>query len=243
MIEITVINPTINSLLGAASKELYFTKAAPGTHIRAVGIEWGTASIESRKDETLAASGIMHCAIEAEAKGADAIIINCMDDPGMSAARESVRIPVIGPAETSMHLAAMLCHKFSFITTGSSNIPAVEELIRRYRMSAKVASVRAIDIPVLELESNRKKTLEAFLRIAEVAIRQDGAAGIVPGCTVLAELTPEVSEQLTNLGNPVPVLNPALVALRLAEALVALGLSHSLRTYTRPGEKQVVWPV
>ncbi len=242
MAEITVLNPIIDAQVAAASVGPYLEQAAPGTHIHFLTAEWGTASIEGRADDALAASGIMRGSVAAEAGGADAVIINCMNDPGLSAARESVRIPVIGPAEASLHVAAMLCHKFSWITTGSADIPVVEELIRRNRMLAKVASVRAIDIPVLALGTDRQATLEAFFRIAKVAIIQDGAAGIIPGCTALTSLIPEISERLAGLGLQLPVLNPPLIALRMAEAQVALGLSHSQRTYAKPGDKQVIWP-
>ena len=36
------------------------------------------------------------------------MIIDCMLDPGLPAVREKVTIPVIGPGQTAMHLAAML---------------------------------------------------------------------------------------------------------------------------------------
>ena len=242
MAEITVLNPIIDAHLAAASTGPYLKQAAPDTHIRFLSLEWGTASIEGRADDALAASGVMRCAVAAEADAADAVIINCMNDPGLSAARESVRIPVICPAEASLHVAAMLCHKFSWITTGSADIPVVEELVRRNRMSAKVASIRAIDIPVLGLETDRQATLEAFVRVAEEVIGKDGAAGIIPGCTAVTNLVPEISERLAGQGLQVPILNPPLIALRMAEAQVALGLSHSCRTYARPGDKQIIWP-
>ncbi|MCP4321048.1 MAG: hydrogenase expression protein HupH, partial [Alteromonadales bacterium] len=40
-------------------------------------------------------------AIKAERAGADAIIIDCMGDPGLNACREAVSIPVIGPCQTA----------------------------------------------------------------------------------------------------------------------------------------------
>jgi len=216
--------------------------AQPGTHIEVVSLEWGTASIESRLDDALAAPGVLYRAIQAEREGADAVVIDCMDDPGLFAAREAVRIPVIGPAQASMHVAAMLAHRFSLITTSSKDIPAIEELIARYGMSAKSTPVRAIDIPVLELESDSQATVAAVVEVAQRAVEQDGAGVILPGCTVLAELIPQIEIGLQECSLAVPVLNPARIALRLAESLVSLGLSHSRRTYAAPGEKALRWP-
>ena len=43
----------------------------------------------------------------AEAEGMDAVIIDCMADPGLDPARELASIPIIGPAQAAMHLAAL----------------------------------------------------------------------------------------------------------------------------------------
>ena len=242
MPQITVINPTITHEWNVEHMRLYEGAASPGTQIRVVSLEWGPASIEGRADDALAAAGIMRRAMEAEEEGAGAVIINCMDDPGLYAAREMVSIPVIGPAEASMHLAAMLSHRFSIITTGTDDTSIVEELILRYGMTQKAASVRTIDISVLALDSDKEATLHAVVSAAEKAVLQDGAGAIIPGCTLMAELISEIRARLAACGVSVPVLNPPLVALRLAEALISLRLSHSPRTYSRPGDKQMLWP-
>ena len=154
MSKIVVINPTISREWDASSLEELQGAAAPETQLEIVALDWGPASIEARVDEDLAAPGILLCAIQAERDGANAILISCMNDPGLAAAREAVSIPVVGPAQASMHLAAMLCHRFSIITTGANDIPVVEELVARYHMTGKLASERAINIPVLELDAN-----------------------------------------------------------------------------------------
>lgn len=241
MAHITLINPTITAEWNEENLQIYLTAAKPDTQLRVVCLEWGTASIEARVDDALAAPGVLQRAIEAERDGAAAVIVNCMNDPGVLAAREMVSIPVIGPLEASMHLAAMLSHRFSIITTGTSDIPSVEELVQRYHMRQRLASVRALDIPVLELLNNPKATLEAMVAATEAAVRQDGAGAIIPGCTLLAEITPQVIARLSERGIEVPVLNPPLVALYLAEMLVALRLSHSRRAYPTPNEKPIRW--
>lgn len=241
--KITIINPTIGEKWLKKNQRFWSGAAQPGTQIEVVSLAWGTASIESRLDDALAAPGVLYRATQAEREGADAVVIDCMDDPGLFAAREAVRIPVIGPAQASMHVAAMVSHRFSLITTSSKDIPAIEELIARYGISDKSAPVRAIDIPVLQLESDPQATVAAVVDVAQSAIEKDGAGVIIPGCTVLAELIPEIEAGLEKRSLAVPVLNPARIALRLAESLVSLGLTHSLRTYAPPGEKPIRWPV
>ena len=241
MTKITLINPTITAEWNEENLQVYLAAAKPDTQLRVVCLEWGTASIEARVDDALAAPGVLQRAIEAEQAGAEAVIVNCMNDPGVLAAREMVSIPVIGPLEASMHLAAMLSHRFSIVTTATRDIPSVEELVQRYHMRQRLASVRALDIPVLELLNDPKATLEAMVTATEAAVRQDGAGAIIPGCTLLAEITPQVVELLAAQGLNVPLLNPPLVALHLAEMLIALRLSHSRRAYPTPNEKPIRW--
>jgi len=241
MAEIIVINPTITHEWDEADRQIYARAAGPGTRIRVVSLDWGSASIERRVDDALAAPGVLQRAIEAERSGASAVIINCMNDPGLYAAREVVRVPVIGPAEACMHLAAMLAHRSCLITTSTGDIPVVEELILRYQMSSRMAPVRAIDVPVLQLVSDRQVTLQAAVDVAELAVCQDGAGAIILGCTMMAELAEEIRAGLSQRGLEVPMLNPPLVALRLAESMIALKLSHSQRSYAPPGEKAIKW--
>jgi allantoin racemase len=243
MAKILVINPTISHEWDAPSLEYLRAAAASGTQLEVVSLDWGPASIESRVDDDLAAPGILMSAIQAERQGAEAILISCMNDPGLTAARESVRIPVVGPAQASMHLAAMLSHRFSMITTGTNDIPVVEELVARYRMTDRLASVRAIDIPVLGLGTQAEATREAVVSVAEAAVLQDGAGAIILGCTLLADLAPQIRSDLSDRGIDVPLINPILAALRLAETLVSLGLSHSSRSYAPPGDKPLIWPI
>lgn len=165
-----------------------------------------------------------------------------MADPGLHAARELVDIPVVGPSQASMHLAAMLGHRFSFLTVFDHDVPAAEDLVARYGLSSKLASVRAFNIPVLALKEDVDETVRVLVELAEKAVREDGAHVIVPGCTGLAGLAPRIQAGLREQGCEVPVLDPPSVAVKLAEALVDLGQSHSKRTYAPPPGKELRWP-
>src|SRR5690348_377360 len=82
------------------------------TEVSQVQIERGPASIECDVDEALAVPDTVLKIVEAEREGIDAVVIDCMGDPGLRPAREMVSIPVLGPCETSMHLASMMGHQF-----------------------------------------------------------------------------------------------------------------------------------
>lgn len=211
-----------------SSSELQFTHSL---------LEKGPTSIENEVDEALAVPDIMNKALAAEAAGADAIIIDCMGDPGMNPARELVDIPVLGPAETSMHLAAMLGHKFSIVTVLDSVKPMLENLAKVYAVHDKLASIRVIDIPVLEIEGRIGEVQGLLAEIALGAVENDGADAIVLGCTGFLGCADAITKLLEEHGHNVPVIDPIPATVCVAQALVKAGLTHSGKTYARPGEK------
>jgi allantoin racemase len=240
--EIHVINPTITQRWHDDTRRTYTEAARPGTVVRVITLDWGTASIESYRDEALVVPDILTHAVRAEGKGADAVIIDCMGDPGLYAARELVSIPVVGPAQASMHLAAMLGHRFSVLTVSEQDVPEVAERAARYGLSTKLASARPFGIPVLDIDDDVEATIGVLVDVGERAVYEDGAHVLIPGCTGLAGLAPRIQAGLAELGHEVPVLDPPQVALKLAESLVDLGQSHSRRTYPSPPVKEIRWP-
>jgi len=239
---VRIINPTITRSWEEESRSAYQQAASPDTTVSVVTLEWGVASIESYRDHALATPDILNKVVAAEREGVDAVIIDCMGDPGVPAARELVKMPVVGPAEASLHLAAMLGYRFSVLTVLDSRIPMMHEQVARYGLSARLASVRAFNIPVLDLEKDWDATLAALIDVSERAVREDGAHVIVPACTGLAGKAPIIQAGLAQRGCEVPVLDPPSVAIKTAEMLVSLGLSHSQRTYAKPNPKPYRWP-
>ena len=241
--QIRIINPVITTSWEGDTHREYADAARPGTQVSTVSLEWGIASIETRYDEALCIPGILNRAMEAEKEGVDAVIIDCMGDPGLFAAREALNIPVIGPMEASIYLAAVLGQRFSVISILDSDVLLTDELVTRYGLSARLASIRPIGISVLDINTETKFTLEAVIETSERVVREDGAHVIIPGCNLLAKMMPKVALVLAERGCAVPVLNPRSVAIKLAESLVDLGQTHSRQAFAHPGTKEIRWPV
>jgi allantoin racemase len=208
--------------------------------VEMVEIDTGPASIECEFDEALAVPGTVAKVIEAERDGVDAVVIDCMGDPGLRPARECVSIPVVGPAETAMHIAAMLGHSFSVITVLENIRPMLENQAAVYGLPGKLASVRSVDIPVLELESDLDRVKRALTQQAVIAVEQDGAHAIIFGCTGMLGCAEAVRAGLLSRGLDVPVIDPVPAAVRFAVALIHSGLSQSKRTYRTPPAKPIV---
>jgi allantoin racemase len=192
------------------------------------------------RDEALAIPGVLSRVQAAEAEGMDAVVLDCMADPGLDAARELASIPVVGPAQSAIHLAAMLAHRFSVITVLEQGIPSVHRQILRYGLAEKVASVRAINIPVLQMGEDRERVTKAVIEVSVRAVVEDGAHIIVPGCTEMIGMAPVVQQGLVERGCQVPIMDAPAVAIKLAEGLVDIGLTHSKRSYPLPPEKQIL---
>lgn len=213
--------------------------AAPGTAVDTVDVPEGPLSIESAYEEYLAVPGTLRRVQEAEQTGYDGVIIGCFGDPGVDAARELVTIPVVGPAEASMLLAATLGHRFSIVTVLDSVVAPLRHLAARVGLASKLASVRAVEIPVLELARDRDRSIERMIAISRRAVQDDGADVLVLGCMSMGFLDAH-GRIAAAVGTP--VVNPVLAAVKLLEALIGAGLRHSKQAYPLPPKLRAANP-
>ncbi len=206
--------------------------AAPGTEVDVADVDEGPASIESLYEEYLSIPSTVEKMIQAEKEGYDAAILGCYGDPGLDAAREvTERMVVVGPGEAGVMAAAMCGHRFSIITVTTSIINALHHLVEKVGVARKLASVRAIETPVLELARDRDATVAKLVEEGRKAVEADHTDTLILGCMSMGFLgvAEEMSEALR-----VPVVNPGRISLKMAEALVGAGLSHSKLAYMTP---------
>lgn len=206
--------------------------AFQGTEVHIQGCKNGVKSIESYYEDTLAAPAVVAAAIQAEADGYDGVMIGCAGDPGLYAAREMLRIPVVGPGENAVHWAAMAGTAFSVIAIVDNCVPRHRQLVQRSGISpARLASVRAANVSVLDIAKDPDIARKRVVEEARLAVERDGADCIILGCLSLAFAL--FDRELSQLLG-VPVINPALAALKQLESMVALGISHSKTAYRVP---------
>ena len=211
--------------------------ARPDTRVTQTEIDHGPASIESSFDEALALPDTIAKIVAAERDGADAVVIDCMGDPAVDAGREATDMLVLGPAQSAMHLATLLGHRFSIVTVLEAVVPLLEDLAGKYGLAGKLCSVRSVDIPVLEL-GDHHRLVRALADESVRAVEEDGAHVIVFGCTGMRGCAAGLQATLAERGYPgIPVIDPVVAAFKLAEALVDLGLKPSKRTYPTPRQK------
>lgn len=205
--------------------------AFEGTEVNVRDVATGPSSIESAYEEAQSIPATLDLVMQVEQEGYDAAIIGCFGDPGLEAARELVDMPVVGPCESSLLLAAGLGHKFSVLTIYDSLIAGQEHLAHKAGVLAKLASVRATNIAVLDLMNDMDRTLKTIIEIGGRCVKEDRADSLMLGCMTMSFL--DVAEQVTGeLG--VPVINAGKAALKAAESWVSMGVSHSKTAFATP---------
>lgn len=193
--------------------------------IEVVPIERGPFSMEFATEEVLAGPFILEAAKQAERDGVDAIVVDCMVDPVLRAARETVSIPVMAPALSGLAMASLLGSRTAVIGMRNGQ-QLLEEHIRAYGYSHKVCSMHVVDAPPADLIESKSYCLEIIEREIAAAQTQHRAEVILFGCTAMSGYIEALKARLD-----VPVLEPMACAINLAIATVRMGLSHSKRCY------------
>ncbi|WP_371345711.1 aspartate/glutamate racemase family protein [Ancylobacter sp. IITR112] len=217
---ILVVNPnttaSMTAKIGAAAQQA----AAPGTQVIAVNPPDGPVSIEGYYDEVFSIPGLI--GEMRRHPDMDAYIIACFDDTGLDAARCATSAPVIGIGEAAFHMASLVAGRFGVVTTLARSVPAIEHNLKRYGLMERCARVRSSEVAVLELEEPGSDAATRILEEMRRALAEDRAEAIVLGCAGMADLAARLSREVG-----VPVLDGVSCAVKLAEALVHLGLRTS----------------
>lgn len=188
--------------------------------------------VEQYHESDLAGVAFAREALRGEGEGYDAIYIGCFAEPGMRAARELCDTLVMSKPCAALHVASMLGDKFSIIICGSGHIRTrLRDIVKRYGLESRLASIRTLDVPPTGMnlsllsQEGREEMQEKALEEARRAIEEDGAEVIIAYAGSYKHLKENLS---------VPVINANAAALKITEALVKMGLTHSKRTYPKP---------
>jgi allantoin racemase len=166
-------------------------------------------------------------AITGAQAGYDAIVMGCLDEPGVPAAKEVLNIPVVGEAEAAMHYASLVGRRFSFVGGSPEGEGALADLVRKYGFLAKLASIRKIQAYPLDFAARKEDLPEAMLVEAQKAVEEDGADAIIGYGSIEG-----IRYLQSQLG--VPVISPIQASVMMAESLVRLNLTQSKRAFPKP---------
>jgi len=159
---------------------------------------------------------------------------------GRDGLQELLRQPVVEICEASAQVAMLVARTYSVITTLRRSVPAIEDRLKLAGLLDRCASIRASGMSTLEVDSDPAGAVRGIVAEARIAVERDHAEAICLGCAGMAGL-----EEAITAGVGVPVIDGIGAAVRLAEAIVGLGLATSkVSTYAPPDPKKIIgWPV
>lgn len=179
---------------------------------------------------------IMKAALQAERDGFDAFIIGCCYDPGLTQARELVKIPVVAPLEASLAFARPFGHRYAIVTDHHKAVPEIADRVRLYGQEPNCKAVTSvgwfIDDMILDVEAVASDAYHASVQVME----QTGAETVIIGCTIVSacyEKAAPGDHRLRSLS----VINPNMMAVKEAEMLADLA-SHGQYRISRAGYYQ-----
>jgi len=149
----------------------------------------------------------------------DAFIIACHSDIGVDLLRELTDKPVIGIGEASMLFALPLGYKFSILSLKRKKIPQKEDLVRKYGLETRCASIRVTGLGVVDNDREKRKKL---VKEGIKAVKEDGAEVLILGCAGMAGLDKEIEKMVG-----VPTIDGVVSALLIIESLIRYGVSTS----------------
>lgn len=210
---IFLINPNSTASMTDGIEKAARAAAQPTTEVRAEHPQGVPPAIESYADEALCIPPSLALA-EARAQEWDVIVIACHSDPGIDAVRERVVNPVLGIGEASYAAAMAAGRRFSLITLTPRFVGRKREQIRRLGFLDRCASIRTLGAGVVEGFEQKDRLRDRFLAEAEAAVREDGADCVVLGCSGMVGIAQDLQAQVG-----VPVVDPVVAAVKLAEAI------------------------
>ena len=211
-----VINPNISDSVTALIEAEARRSAEPGTELTMRTAAFGVAYIETRFEALIGAYATAQLAAEHHASH-DAVIVAAFGDPGLSALREALPVPVLGMTESALATACLLGHRFSIVAISQRIQAWYREMVESHGLIGRLASIRALDRPLASIGGVQDEHADALLALCERAVREDGAEVIVLAGAPLAGLARALRGRL-----PVPVVDGVSSAVRHAATLVAL---------------------
>lgn len=175
---------------------------------------------------------------QAEDDGFDAAFPGmCFGEFFLQDARQAVKMPVVGAAESSMMLAQLLGMKFAVVTVAPRYETIIAENIRFHGWEARAIRDRPVrswisPLPEMMVEAYQgrpDRLIEEFDRQAQECVK-DGADVVICGCNPYGAALGQVGYKEV-IGTGVPVVTPLAAQIKLAEHLVdvrrSIGLTKS----------------
>lgn len=219
--KVAVINPNSSVVVTAAIKRAVDAcGASTQTRFDCVTMVDGPAGVVTQSDADVAAVLTARWIADHEQE-ASAFVIACFSDPGIAAARERTRKPVIGLGEAGMLAALAMGHRVGVIAVARPAIPRHLRYWRMLEVDHRVTGERALDVTV-EQSGDPAVAFERMREVGTALRDHDHADVLLLGCAGMADLCGPLQKALG-----IPVVDPCAAAALLAVLRVRMASAAS----------------
>ena len=216
--KILCINPNSSQEVTVGIENICKNYALPTTEIEVKCIKEAPPGIESYHDSAISEKYLLD-KFEEWKEQYDGFVVACHSDIGVDLLRELTDKPVIGIGEASMLFALPLGHKFSILSLKKKKIPQKEDLVKKYGLVNRCASIRDTGLGVI---ANYQEKKEKLIQEGEKAVKEDGAEVLILGCAGMAGLDKEIEKVVG-----VPVIDGVVSAIMTIESFIRYRVSTS----------------
>ncbi|HEV2303515.1 MAG TPA: aspartate/glutamate racemase family protein [Stellaceae bacterium] len=214
---IIVINPNsseaVTRVIDRAADPL---RIPGGPEIRSLTLAEGPPAVESQRDADQVIEPLCRLVRRWDNEAA-AFVVSCFSDPGLFAARETTKKPVLGIAECAILTALTFGQRFGVLSILARSVPRHLRYYGAMGVGDRLAGDLPIGLGVLELADERA----TMARLVEVGSRlrdERGADVLILGCSGMADYRDPLARAVG-----LPVVEPTQAALVMAIGRVRLG--------------------
>ncbi len=214
---IIVINPnsttTVTDDIDTALDDL---RADANAEFECLTLGDGPPGIETQRHVDSVAMPLCRL-IESCDNRASAFVVACFSDPGLHAARETTRKPVLGIAESGLLTALTLGDRVGVIAILAGSIARHSRFIRAMGIERRIAGELPVGLGVTEL-ADEDKTYARMTDVGRRLAEEKGADVLVMGCAGMARYRTRLEDALA-----LPVIDPTQAAAGMAITASRLG--------------------
>jgi Asp/Glu/hydantoin racemase len=165
-------------------------RLAPQVTFLPVTPAFGPPYVSTAVDVAVSAHAVITTIASAvdELGGVDGCIIGCFGEPGLAAARQQFKFPVVGMAEASIVTALQHNGTFGIVTLGDFWPAMLRDLVRHYGVADRCAGIVRVPGAPLDLLGNPERAARAVADAATACAAQTGAQTIIVGGAALTGL-------------------------------------------------------
>ncbi len=207
---IVVINPNSSeSVTASIDRSLDSLRFAGGPPVECVTLTEGPPGIESQETSDSVIRPICRL-IRSREETASAFVIACFSDPGLHAAREVTRKPVLGIAECSIVTALTRGDRFGIVSILENSVIRHRRLVRSMGLWERFAGDLAIGIGIQGLR-NENLVLDRMISVGKRLKDEYASDVVIMGCAGMARYWKQLRDAID-----IPVVEPTRCAVIMA---------------------------